>query len=369
MEDKVLFTPGPLTTSIDVKKSGLRDLGSRDEEFIELCRDVRKKLLLLARLDQDEYEVILLQGSGTYGLEAVLSSFTPPNGKWLIVSNGDYGHRLTLIAKTLNINFVEASFSCQNIPDIKVINSYLENDEKITHVSLTHCETTTGILNPIDDLLKIPLMLNKKVFIDAISSLGSYEIINDNSVIDFLIGSPNKSLESIPGFSFIFVKKDILNEYYYPPRSFSLDLLGQYRESEKTGQFRFTPPVQSILVLKKALQIYFEEGGLDSRFKKYKNIQDSIIKGMKKMGFQTIIENEYQSVLITSFKIPDLENFVFEEFYRFLSNNGLVIYPGKIEGINSFRIGHMGQIKDEDVDNLLKNIYLYLENCKGDDEI
>ena len=262
MKDKVLFTPGPLTTSLDVKRSGLRDIGSRDEEFIQLCRDLRKNLLLLANLSHDEYEVILLQGSGTYGLEAVLSSFTPPNGKWLIVSNGDYGHRLTLIAKILNIDFIEASFPCQNIPDKEVINYHLENDEKITHVSLTHCETTTGILNPIEDLLELPSMSDKKIFIDAISSLGLYEISNQNSVIDFLIGSPNKSLEGIPGFSFVFVKKEILNKYNYPPRSFSLDLLGQYRESVKSGQFRFTPPVQSILVLKKALQIYFEEGGL-----------------------------------------------------------------------------------------------------------
>ena len=369
MKDKVLFTPGPLSTSLEVKKSGLRDLGSRDKEFIELCGIIRKELLFLANLDENDYQVILLQGSGTYGLEAVLSTFTPPNAKWLIVSNGDYGHRLTLIAQILGINFVEVAFPQHQIPDKEVIDSHLLNDPSITHVSLTHCETTTGILNPIEEILKLPSILNKKIFIDAISSFGVYEIYNKNSVIDFLIGSPNKSLEGIPGFSFIFVKKSILNGYNNPPRSFTLDLLAQFRESEESGQFRFTPPVQSIMVLKRALELYFEEGGLEARFNKYQKIQSLIINGMKKMGFKTIVKKENQSVLISSFKIPLLKDFIFEEFYDFLSDHGLVIYPGKIKDFNSFRIGHMGQIKEEDVEKLLENIQLYLEKAKDNNEI
>ena len=179
MEDKVLFTPGPLSTSLEVKKSGLRDLGSRDKEFIELCGIIRKELLFIANLDENDYQVILLQGSGTYGLEAVLSTFTPPNGKWLIVSNGDYGHRLTFIAQILGIDFVEVAFPPHQIPDKEVIDSHLLNDPSITHVSLTHCETTTGILNPIEEILKLPSILNKKIFIDSISSFGLYEIYNE----------------------------------------------------------------------------------------------------------------------------------------------------------------------------------------------
>ena len=185
MKDKVLFTPGPISTRLDVKKAGLSDLGPRDKEFIDICNSIKKNLLLLANLDDKKYEVILLQGPGTYGLEAVMSTFTPPEGKWLIISNGDYGHRLTLIAQALGINFHELSFPNHTVPQIDDVDSYLSSDPDITHVSLTHCETTTGILNPIEEILSLPTISEKEIFIDAISSFGLYEINAKRKEIDY----------------------------------------------------------------------------------------------------------------------------------------------------------------------------------------
>jgi len=264
-KDKILFTPGPLTTSRTVKQAMLRDLGSRDYEFIALVKDIRQKLVKLAHGSADQYTAILMQGSGTFGLEAVVSSTVGAKGKLLVIINGAYGKRLAKIASLLKIETVTLECSENKTPDLEQIKSTLKANPKITNVAVVHCETTTGIINPIKEIGSIVKNAGVKYFVDAMSSFGAVPINMVECNIDYLVSSANKCIEGVPGFSFILAKLSSLKETTGYARSLSLDLLSQYFGFEKNGQFRFTPPTHALIAFHQALAELEAEGGVKGR--------------------------------------------------------------------------------------------------------
>ncbi len=354
--DKILFTPGPLTTSQTVKFAMLRDLGSRDTEFINIVKDIRRSLLKLGDVEDKGYEAILMQGSGTFSVEAVISSVTPPNGKWLVINNGAYCQRIFQIAEVLKITAVNLKYPEDQLPNLQEIESILLNDNTITHVASVHCETTSGILNPIDKIAKIAKKYNKKFFVDAMSSFGAVPISLAELDIDYLVSSANKCIEGVPGFAFVIIKKEELLASKDYARSLSLNLYDQWKELEKSGQFRFTPPIQTILAFSQALKELEKEGGITARVKRYSENHITLINGMRKLGFKEYLKPEYQSYIITSFLYPEHPNFDFDKFYDILSNRGYIIYSGKVAGIDCFRVGNIGRIFKSDINNLLSAI-------------
>ena len=354
-QDKLLFTPGPLTTSDTVKAALVRDLGSRDTGFIQVVREIRQMLLDLGGLQGNEdYTAILMQGSGTFGVESVISSVIPPeNGKLLVIVNGAYGRRIAAMAKTLHIPTIELSYPENRVPDLTEIEETLRLNEAITHVAAIHCETTTGLLNPIEDIGKIVAKYNRVYFVDAMSSFGAVPINMVDSQIDFLVSSANKCIEGIPGFSFAIAHKETLLQTEGYARSVSLDLLAQWQGLEKNGQFRFTPPVQVLLAFHQALVEIQEEGGVEGRGKRYAENNKIIIEGMKKLGLEPYLDIDTQSYIITTFPYPEHPNFNFETFYNSLSDKGFVIYPGKLTQADCFRIGNIGRMNASHMHGLL----------------
>ena len=261
-KDKILFTPGPLTTSQTVKQAMLRDLGSRDVEFIELVKDIRHKLVELGQAGSDEYTTVLLQGSGTFGLEAVISSTVPPDGKLLVIINGAYGKRLAKIASVLKIDTVTLEYPENTTPDLHEIEDTLKANSGITNVSVVHCETTTGIINPIRQIGQLVAKSSAKYFVDAMSSFGAVPVNLAECNIDYLVSSANKCIEGVPGFSFVLCKISSLRETAGYARSMSFDLLDQYQGLEKNGQFRFTPPTHALAAFRQALVELEAEGGV-----------------------------------------------------------------------------------------------------------
>jgi len=355
-KDKVLFTPGPLTTSPTVKQAMLRDLGSRDIEFIGLIREIRRKLVELGQVSPDEYTAVLLQGSGTFGLEAVVASTVPPDGKLLIIINGAYGKRLARIASVLGIDTATLEYAEDTMPDLKEIDDLLKADSKITNVSVVHCETTTGIINPIREIGDIVAKSGAKYFVDAMSSFGAMPINLAECGIDYIISSANKCIEGVPGFSFVLCRLDCLKETAGYARSVSLDLLDQYHGFEKNGQFRFTPPTHTLAAFRQALAELETEGGVAGRAERYQRNYETLIDGMRKMGFKEYLRPEDQGYIITSFLYPDDPNFSFERFYESLNQKDYVIYPGKVSDADCFRIGNIGRIFEADVRALLAAI-------------
>ena len=352
--DKLLFTPGPLTTSLSVKQAMLHDAGSWHFEFNAMVQEVREKLLTIAGVSREGgYEAILMQGTGTFGVEAVLASAIPSQGKILIISNGAYGERLAQMARHLKISHIVLRCAEDSTPDLEALEKTLRDDASITHVAVIHCETTTGILNPIDRIGAIVKAAQRLYIIDAMSSFGAIPIDFHSISIDYLISSPNKCLEGVPGFSFVIARRAALLAVEDQARSLSLSLAAQLRGFEKNGQFRYTPPTHSILAFVQALKEFEEEGGVSARGARYGRNQEVLARGMKRLGFRVYLDPKAQSSIITSFYFPEHALFTFEEFYRRLSEKGFIIYPGKISQASLFRIGSVGRIFENDIRGLL----------------
>ncbi|MBX3747786.1 MAG: 2-aminoethylphosphonate--pyruvate transaminase [Verrucomicrobiae bacterium] len=352
--DKVLFTPGPLTTSLAVKQAMLHDAGSWHWEFNALVKSIRDRLLALAGLDAGEgWECILLQGSGTFGVEAVLASVVPPQGKVLVHANGAYGERAIRMLEHHRTPHVAYRTPEDAAPDPVELDRLLADDPTITHVVAIHCETTTGILNPIEALGPVVRRHQRVFIVDAMSSFGALPIDFRACGIDYLISSPNKCLEGVPGFSFVFGRRADFAATAGWARSLSLDLLGQLEGFDKNGQFRYTPPTHSILALHQALQELEMEGGREARFDRYQANHRTLVAGMTALGFRPYLRTVVQSCIITSFVFPKDPRFTFDAFYRRLSDEGHIIYPGKISQADTFRIGSIGRIFPSDVLNLV----------------
>ncbi len=360
-KDKILFTPGPLTTSRTVKQAMQRDLGSRDFEFINIVKEIRQKLLDIGEVSNKGYEAIPMQGSGTFALEAVISSTIPPEGKLLVIINGAYGKRIAHIAEVLKIGVETLTYSENALPDLNEIEETITGDPAITHVCVVHCETTTGIMNPIQEIGEIVHNHNKIYFVDAMSSFGAVPINLAEYQIDYLVSSSNKCIEGVPGFAFILARQEPFAQTKGYARSVSLDLYSQWKGLESNGQFRFTPPTHALLAFHQALLELEQEGGVKARAERYQNNNKVLLSGMRKMGFQEYLHPVLQGYIITSFLYPDHPNFQFEEFYEQLNEQDQVIYPGKVSNADCFRIGNIGRIVDSDVHVLLNCIQEVLD--------
>lgn len=353
--DKLLFTPGPLTVAPAVREAMLTDYGSRDGAFIDIIKDVRARLLQLAGVSADDYAAVLLQGPGTYGLEAAVSCSVPEDGHLLVIVNGAYGHRMAKIAEMHGIRTTKLCFEENTWPDIDKIRATLAADPSITHVETVHSETTTGIINDIEEIGKTVKQFGKTYIVDAMSSFGAVPIDFERCGIDFLVSSSNKCIESVPGFTFVICKKTALEKCKGQSRTLSFDLYAQWQGLEQNGQFRFTPPTHTIAAFHKALLLLDEEGGSAARVERYKANHRTLAEGMAAMGFKTYLDADKQGCIITSFLYPE-KDFDFIDFYSKLNDRGLVIYPGKLSQADCFRIGHIGQIYPEDIRRLLSAI-------------
>ena len=348
--DKLLFTPGPLTTSLSVKQAMLHDAGSWHWEFNEIVASIRQRLLALAGVSRASgWEAILLQGSGTFGVESVFQSCVPPNGKVAVLANGAYGERMLAMLQHARIPHAVLR-TTEDIPsNPSALDQLLASDPAITHVAAVHCETTTGIVNPIQNLGEVARRHNKVYVVDAMSSFGAYPIDFEACAIDFLISSANKCVEGVPGFSFVLCRRARLLATEGWARSLSLDLLSQLKGFEKNGQFRYTPPTHSILAFQQALNELDAEGGVAGRATRYQRNHQTLLQGMRQLGFTSYLPAEVQSWIITSFVFPKDPRFTFDAFYRKVSDKGHILYPGKISQADTFRIGNIGRLFESDM--------------------
>ena len=352
-KDKLLFTPGPLTTSLRVKQAMLTDAGSWHYEFNQKVAGIRERLLKLAGLSrQAGWEVVLLQGSGTFGVEAVFSTCVPPNGKVAVLANGAYGERALLMLRHARIEYVALRTAEDTPSDPTALDELLGRDPAITHVLAVHCETTSGILNPIQQIGEVVRQHKRSYIADAMSSFGGIPIGFDLCGIDYLVSSANKCIEGVPGFCLVICKRERLLACEGWARSLSLDLLGQWKGFEKNGQFRYTPPTHSLLAFERALDELDAEGGVEARAARYQANHQELMDGMTRLGFRSYLAPIVQSYIITSFYFPEDPKFTFDAFYRGLSDRGFIIYPGKISQANLFRIGTIGRISPSDLRQL-----------------
>jgi 2-aminoethylphosphonate-pyruvate transaminase len=348
-----LLTPGPLTTSRTVKQTLLADWGSRDVEFRQVVREIRQELLTLAGCDST-YDCVIMQGSGTFAIEAALGSLAPSKRKkTLVVSNGAYGERAAQILDKLGRHNLKISLgdTTQVVPEHFI--STLEEDRFISHVWLIHCETTSGIVNPLRELAQAVKQRGRIFMVDAMSSFGALEINMLRDDIDVLVSSSNKCIEGIPGFSYVLVKKELLLASQGESHSVVLDLFEQWKGHEANGQFRFTPPTHALVAFHQALHELKDEGGVAARGARYARNASVLVNGLAALGIKPLLGNNESGPIIQTFLTPRDPNFVFEKFYDALRTKGFAIYPGKLTKRDSFRIGTIGRLDDGVMERVL----------------
>ena len=349
--EPLLLTPGPLTTSKSVKEAMLHDWGSRDISFIEMTERVRNGIEKIAGVEGniDNRTCVLLQGSGTFAMEAAITSLVPRDGKVLAIVNGAYGHRICKICAYHNRTFTSYETEENMPPSLVDLASLLEKDTDISDVAVVHCETTSGILNPISEISKVVTTLGRRLIIDAMSSFGAIPL----DVIDpcncTIGGSSDKCLEGVPGIGFVIVGSPVLVASEGNANSLSLDLYDQWKGFVENGQWRFTPPTHVLAALDQAISEHEAEGGVSGRGARYRKNCQSLIEGMESLGFKRYLPDNLQAPIIVTFSEPEHGAFKFENFYELLKDRGFAIYPGKLTKVDSFRMGCIGDLDNDDM--------------------
>ncbi|XP_042221426.1 2-aminoethylphosphonate--pyruvate transaminase-like isoform X2 [Homarus americanus] len=332
------------------------DLSSRDQQFMSCVTYIRQTLLDIAQVTSEEYTVVPLQGSGTFCVEAVLQTTSPRVGaKVLVLSNGAYGCRMVTMCECARVDVDVQSFPEDQPLLLSKVEEVLASGEQWTTVAMVHCETSSGVVNPVEAVGRLVRLHQPKAayLVDAMSSFGVIPVNMRAAGVDYLVSSANKCLEGVPGFGYAICRKEHLLSCKGNCRVLSLDLAGQYLTLEATGQFRFTPPTHSMLAFTVALREYIEAGGLTARAARYQENRVILVDGMKKLGYTQLVPDRHASPVITAFHYPKHPQFVFKEFFNKLVEKGQVIYPGKVTIADCFRVGNIGQLFPDDMRNLL----------------
>jgi 2-aminoethylphosphonate-pyruvate transaminase len=334
----------------------LRDWCTWDDDYNAIVQELRGKLVRIAT-KAEGYTAVLMQGSGTFCVEAAIGTAIPAGGTLLVLTNGAYGARIKEIADRLRIRVVTNDSGEVNPPNVGLLERTLASDPGITHVAVVHCETTTGMLNPVEAIARIVTSFGKIFIVDAMSSFGGVPLDVAELGADFLISSANKCIQGVPGFGFVIARRDALEQTKGRARSLSLDLYDQWREmEEKRGKWRFTSPTHVVHAFAQAMQELEEEGGVEARYRRYRENHRVLVDGMRQLGFSCLLPDQYQSPIITSSLSPGHPSYSFEGFYKALKARGFVMYPGKVTTADTFRIGNIGDLYPTDMQRLVEAV-------------
>ena len=341
-----LLTPGPLTTSWQTKRAMMKDWGSWDGDFRAMTGDMRARLLALIGPGAEHYDCVPIQGSGSYCVEAMLGSFVPPDGKVLVLANGAYGQRAATTMDYLGRAKVVLDKGDYLPPRGAEVADILAADPAITHVLAIHCETSSGILNPVEEIAQATRAAGRKLLIDSMSAFGAIPLEAEQLGCAAFVSSANKCIEGVPGFGFVIARRDELAAARGNSHSLSLDVEAQWTTMNKTGQWRFTPPTHIVAAFVEALKAHDGEGGVTGRGARYARNRDVMVAGMRGLGFETLLDDRWLSPIIVTFFCPADPAFRFDRFYDLMKERGFIIYPGKLTVADSFRIGCIGQMDE-----------------------
>ena len=339
-----LLTPGPLTTSYQVKAQMLRDWGSWDDDFRAMTQEMRDRLLALIGDGAEAFDCVPMQGSGSFSVEAMLGTFIPTSGKALVLANGAYGQRSAQTLQYLNRDHIILDKGDYLPPRGEMVAQILAQDPAITHVVAIHCETSSGILNPIEEISQATYAAGRALLIDSMSAFGALPLDANQIRYEALVSSANKCIEGVPGFGFVIARKTALEAAKGNSHSLCLDLHAQWAHMNKTGQWRYTPPTHVVAAFLEALRAHEAEGGVAARGARYRQNRDVIVEGMRSLGFETLLKDRWLSPIIVTFFCPADPKFKFEQFYTLMKKKGFIIYPGKLTKLDSFRVGCIGQM-------------------------
>jgi 2-aminoethylphosphonate-pyruvate transaminase len=341
--DRILLTPGPLTTTLRTKLAMLKDWGSWDADFIAVTASVRRSLLAIIH-GQDSHVVVPLQGSGTFSVEAAIATLVPHDGHVLVLDNGAYCKRAARITSLMGRRCSTMSFDEASPVDPQALAQRLQEDASITHVVLIHCETGAGVLNPLQAVADVCAQFDRGLIVDAMSSFAALEIDARKTRFDALVAASGKCLEGVPGMGFVFIRQALLDGCAGRSQSLAMDLHDQYVYMEKTGQWRFTPPTHVVVALHEAIAQFEAEGGQSARLARYTRNYQTLVAGMAALGFKPFLDPAVQAPIIVTFHAPQHPAYEFKRFYDTAKHYGFLLYPGKLTQVETFRVGCIGAI-------------------------
>lgn len=339
-----LLTPGPLTTAFEVKEAMLRDWGSWDADFRDMTRRLREGVLDLLGDGRQDYECVPMQGSGSYLVEAMIGTLLPRDGKLLVLANGAYGKRAYEATRRIGRAARILDKGDYQPPRGAEVAAILAEDPSITHVLVIHCETSSGILNPVGEISEAVYAAGRKLLIDSMSAFGAVPLEPGQIRYEGFVSSANKCIEGVPGFGFLVARRAALVAAKDNCHSLALDAQAQWAYMERTGQWRFTPPTHAVAAFLKALEMHRAEGGVAGRGARYAHNRDVMVAGMRALGFETLLPERWLSPIIVTFFCPADPKFDFTRFYELMKDKGFIIYPGKLTVVDSFRIGCIGRM-------------------------
>ena len=346
----VLLNPGPATTTDTVKYAQVvPDNCPREQEFVDIMTQVRQDLVKVVHGDPEKYTAVIFTGSGTIIQDVLVNSLVPDKKKICVINNGAYAARMVEIAKYYHIPCVDLKFPSTGLPDLGSVRETLEKDEDITMVMAVHHETGTGVLNPIKEIGAIAHDHGCIFAVDTISTYGLKPIDIEAENIDFLMSSAQKGMAAMTGASWTVGNiEEIKKSKDYPSRSYYCNLYMQYDFFERVGEMHFTPPVQTVYALKQAIDEYFKEGEL-ARWERLTQCWEAIHHGLEKMGLASVIDKALQGHLVVTVNAPADERFDFFKLHDYCYERGFTIYPGKMFGLETFRLCNLGQISAKDI--------------------
>ena len=359
--EKILLTPGPLTTTLRTKLAMLRDWGSWDADFIAVTARVRASLLAIVN-GQDTHVVVPLQGSGTFSVEAAVATVVPSDGHVLVLDNGAYCKRAARLTTLMGRRCTVLGFDEAAQVSPAALEEQLKADASITHVVLIHCETGAGVLNPLQAVADVCAAHGKGLIVDAMSSFAALEIDARTVRFDALVAASGKCLEGVPGMGFVFLRKAIVDGCAGRSQSLAMDLHDQYVYMEKTGQWRFTPPTHVLVALAEAIAQFEEEGGQSARLARYEANYQTLVQGMAKLGFKPFLDAVIQAPIIVTFHAPGDARYEFKKFYEAAKAHGFLLYPGKLTQVETFRVGCIGAIGPREMEQAVHAVALALQD-------
>ena len=353
--DPILLTPGPLTTSLATRQAMLRDWGSWDAAFNAITGTVCKDLVDVVN-GAATHVCVPLQGSGTFAVEAAIANLVPRDGKVLVPQNGAYCQRILKILGYLGRAHAALDLPEDRHPTGSLVEEALKADPAITHVALVHCETGTGILNPLPEIAEACARHGKGLIVDAMSSFGAVEIDVSRYPVDALIAASGKCIEGVPGMGFVIARRDALEQCQGNSHSLAMDLFDQWTYLQRTTQWRFTPPTHVVAAFRAALDQFLAEGGQPARGARYARNCETLVEGMTALGFHTFLTQAVQAPVIVTFHAPGDPNYAFTPFYEKVKARGYVLYPGKLTRVETFRVGCIGAIDANEMRNVVSAV-------------